>query len=118
MKPNKLMGVMAVGLILPSTAIALGDSVLANEIRVKTPNVGAISRNDGSIYVNTGGTTLNVPRRNSRRSWNPFRYWRLPWQSLSHDQEICRHSSYQSTQQTTQSGSRIVQQSSYSNNCN
>lgn len=116
MKPNKLIGLVAVGLILPSTAIALGNSVLASEVRVKTANVEAVTRSDGSIYVDTGRTSINVPRR-SRRSWYPWRYWNFPWQSLSSDRDTCRHTSYQSTQQTTQSGQTTVQSSSYSHSC-
>ena len=53
MKPNKLIGLVAVGLILPSTAVAFGNPVLA-EVRVKTANVEAVTRNNGNIYVNTG----------------------------------------------------------------
>ena len=110
------MGLVAAGLILPSTAVAFGNSALA-EVKVKTNNVEAITRSDGSIYVDTGGTTLNVPQRDPRRYWNPFRYWSFPWQSLdnrSSDRQ-CRQSSYQSTHQTTQSGT--VQHSSYSHSC-
>ena len=122
MKPNKLIGLMAVGLILPSTAIAFGDSVLAKEVRVKTANVEAVTRSDGSVYVNTEGTTVSVPRRNTRRYWNPIRYWQLPWhfgsdrEALNKSNRHCHQTTYQSTQQTTQSGT--VQHSSYSNNCN
>ena len=114
MKPDKLIGLVAVGLILPSTAIALSDSVQA-EVRVKTANVEAVTRNDGSIYVNTGGTNVSVPRHRTRRSWNPLRYWQLPWRNSSNDRH-CRQTIYQSTRQTTHSGNHIVQHSS-SNNC-
>lgn len=117
MKPNKLIGLVAVGLILPSTAISFSDSVLANEVRVKTPNVEAVTRSDGSIYVDTGDTTLNVPRRHSSRYWNPFRYWNFPWQRVTSDRKTCRHTTYQSTKQTTHSGNHTVQHSSYSNDC-
>ena len=114
MKPNKFIGLVAVGLILPSTTIALSNSVLA-EVRVKTANVEAVTRNDGSVYVNTGDTSVSVPRRH-RRYWNPVRYWQFPWQSFSNNRH-CRNSTYQSTRQTTQSGNHTVQHSSYSNNC-
>ena len=134
MKPNKLMGLVAAGLILPSTAIASSNSVLA-EVKVKTNNVEAVTRSDGSVYVDTGETTINVPRRNTPRYWNPFRYWNFPWHLNSSDSRAsdyaprlpsnggtlrdrqCHQSSYQSTQQTTQSG-HTVQHSSYSQGCN
>ena len=112
MKPNKLIGLVAVGLILPSTAVVFGNPVLA-EVRVKTANVEAVTRNDGNIYVNTGGTTINVSRHHPRGSWNPLRYWQLPWQSYNKDRH-CRQTIYQSTRQTTHSGNHTVQHSSYS----
>jgi len=115
MKPNKLIGLVAVGLILPSTAVAFSSSVLAREVRVKTANVEAVTRSDGSVYINTGGTTVSLPRRQTRRYWNPFRYWQSPWQSLNGERH-CRQTSYQSTQQTSQSG-HTVQHSSYSDSC-
>ncbi|MEL7523497.1 MAG: hypothetical protein AAFY63_22905 [Cyanobacteria bacterium J06643_13] len=123
MKPKKIIGLVAVGLILPSTAIALSNSVLASEVKVKTANVEAVTRSDGSVYIDTGGTTLSVPRHSShryssRRSWSPWRYWKFPWQSFSSDRDICRHSSYQSTRQTTHGGGSTVQSSSYSHSCN
>jgi len=116
MKLNKLIGLVAVGLILPSTAIAFSNSVLA-EVRVKTANVEAVTRSDGSIYVDTGSTSVSVPRAHSRRSWNPLRHWQLPWQSFSNHRgdRHCRQTTYQSTRQTTHSGNHTVQHSSYSN---
>lgn len=105
MKPYQMLGVMAVGLILPIMAIAEGDAVLASEVRVKTANVEAITRQDGSIYVNTAGTTIAVPQRRVRSSWNPWRYWSVPWRSQNRDRQgqlshNCYHS-YQYSQQTT-----------------
>lgn len=123
MKPNKLIGLVAVGLILPSTAIAFSNSVLAREVRVKTDNVEAVTRSDGSIYVNTGDTSVSLPRRQNRRYWNPFRYWQSPWQRVNGDRGArtesnrhCRQTTYQSTQQNSQSG-HTVQHNSYSNSC-
>ena len=120
MKPNKLIGLVAAGLILPSMAIAKSNSVLA-EVKVKTNNVEAITRSDGSVYVDTGGTTINVPRRDTPKYWNPFRYWNFPWQSRTNldrrtSDSRCHQSSYQSSHQT-QSG-QTVQRSSYSQGCN
>ncbi|MDJ0568445.1 MAG: hypothetical protein QNJ53_05305 [Pleurocapsa sp. MO_192.B19] len=118
MKPTKLMGLVAVGIVLPSTAIAFCSSAIASEVKVKTTNVEAVTRSDGSVYVNSGGNTIKVPSRRSYRSWNPFRYWRLPWQSYSSNRSNCRHSSYQSTSHVTESNSKIVQSSVSSHTCN
>ncbi|MEL6927690.1 MAG: hypothetical protein AAFO95_03535 [Cyanobacteria bacterium J06600_6] len=117
MKPNKLVGLVAVGLILPSAAIASSNSALAREVRVKTANVEAVTRSDGSVYIDTGGASLSLPRRQTRRYWNPLRYWQLPWRSYTNSNRHCRQITYQSTQQTTRSGNHTVQHSSYSNNC-
>lgn len=117
MKPNKLIELMMVGIILPTTAMA--TSVSAHEVKVNTGNVEAITRSDGSTYINSGGTIVNVPSSRSYRSWNPFRYWSLPWQSYKNNnrtQTNCRQSSYQSTN-TTPSG-KIVQSSSSRHSCN
>ena len=118
MKLNKLIELMAVGIILPTTAIAnMPKSVTAHEVKVSTPNIQAITRSDGSTYVNSGGTVVDVPSRRSYRSWNPFRYWSLPWRSYKSNRHTnCRQSSYQSTK-TTASG-RVVQSSSSRHSCN
>ncbi|MEM8673337.1 MAG: hypothetical protein AAGF83_05620 [Cyanobacteria bacterium P01_G01_bin.67] len=118
MKSNQLIGLMAVGIILPSAVIASSKGVIANEVRVKTNNIEAVTRRDGSIYINSGGNTVSVPRRRSYRSWNPFHNWNFPWHSFSSNRSGCRHSSYQSTQQTTRSRSRVIHNSSSSHICN
>lgn len=117
MKPNKLIELMVVGIVLPTTAIAsIPNSASAHEIKVDTGKVEAITRRDGSTYVNSGGTIVEVPRRRSYRSWNPFRYWNFPWQSYkSSNRTGCRQSSYQATS-TTSSG-RVIQSSSSRHSC-
>lgn len=115
---SKLMGVMAIGIILPATAITVENAVFANEVKVKTPNVEALTNQDGSIYVNSSGTVVQVPSRSAYRSWYPLRYWRLPWQNKNSVRSNCRHSSYQATSHVTQSGSSIVQSSVSHNSCN
>ena len=109
---------MTIGIVLPSTVIATNDAVWAGEVKVNTPNIEAITRSDGSVYLNSGGTTVQVPSR--RRYWTPWRSWRLPWQSYSSTRSSpnCRHSSYQSTSHVTASGSKITQSSVSSNLCN
>jgi hypothetical protein len=118
MKPRNLMGLMAVGIVLPITVIAAESSVFANEVKVKTPNVEAMTSRDGSIYLNSGGTVVQVPSRSSYRAWYPFRYWRLPWQSKTNLRSNCRYSSSQTTSHVTQSSSSIVQSSVSRNTCN
>lgn len=116
MKLTKLIGFVAMGVVIPSTVVATNDSVLAGEIKINTPNVEAVTRSDGSVYINSGDTKVQVPSR--RRSWTPWRSWRLPWQNYSSTRSNCRHSSYQSTSQVTSSSSRIVQSSVTSKTCN
>jgi hypothetical protein len=118
MKPRNLMGLMVVGIILPMTVITAESSVLASEVKVKTPNVEAVTSRDGSIYLNSNGTIVQVPSRSSYRSWHPFRYWRLPWQNNNNVRSNCRHSSYQATSHVTPSSSSIVQSSISHNTCN
>lgn len=116
---TKLMGLVAIGIVLPSTVVATNNSALATEIKIKTDNIEAVTKSDGSTYINTGDTTVQVPRR---RSWTPWRYWRFPWQNYSnHSTSLrsnCRHSSNQSTERIRGSGSTIVQSSFSSSTCN
>lgn len=109
MRHTKLIGLVALLVLLPTTA-------LGSEIKVKAGNVEASTYSDGSVYVNTGRTVARVsPNRFSRhrfsRHWNPFHYWRLPWQSN------CRNSSYQRTTQVTKSSGRVVQSDVSSHAC-
>ena len=119
MKPTKLINLIVAGLVLPSITITSWTGLaIASPVKVKTANVEAVTRSDGSVYVNSGRTTVKVPSRRSHRYWNPIRYWRFPWQSYHSDRQTCRHSSYQSTSHVTQSSSRIVQSSVSSHTCN
>ncbi|MEL6441404.1 MAG: hypothetical protein AAFQ80_19390 [Cyanobacteria bacterium J06621_8] len=115
MKSNQLIGAIAIGIILPSIAIASVPAI-AGEIRVKTANVEAVSRRNGSIYVNTGGNTVSLNRRRAYRSWSPWQNWNFPWQR--HRASGCRHGSYQSTRQTTRSSSGTIYSSSSTQICN
>lgn len=112
------MGLMALGIVLPITVFAAEGLVFASEVKVKTPNVEAVTSRDGSIYLNSGGTIVQVPNRSSYRSWHPFRHWRLPWQSNRNVRSNCRYSSYQATSHVTQSSSSIIQSSVSHNTCN
>lgn len=113
---NKLMGLLAAGIVLPSITVAYCVSAIASEVKVQTPNIEAVSRRDGSVYVNSSGTTVQVPSRRTYRYWTPWRSWRLPWRSYS-DRSSCRHSSYQATSHITESSSQIIQSSISSNTC-
>ncbi|MCC0177505.1 hypothetical protein I4641_11000 [Waterburya agarophytonicola K14] len=115
MKLTNLIGFVAIGVVIPSTILAGNNSALA-DVKVSTPNVEAITRSDGSVYVNSGGTTVQVPSH--RRYWTPWRYWRLPWQNLKSERSNCRQTSYQATTRITPSSSKIIQSSVASNGCN
>lgn len=114
MKLTNLIGFVAVGVVIPSTIVATNNSALA-DVKVSTPNVEAVTRNDGSIYVNSGGTTVRVPSR--RRYWTPWRYWRMPWQNYTRSNSSCRHSSYQTTTRVNSSGTQTIQSNISSNSC-
>ncbi len=118
MKSYKLIELTVVGIILPTMAIAnIPNSVSAHEIKVQTANTEAITHSDGRIYVNSRGTTVDVPGRRNYRSWNPLRYLSLPWRSYQNDRQAnCQQSSYQATK-TTLSGS-IAQTSTSHHRCN
>lgn len=110
MKLANLIGFVAIGIFIPGSILTNSDAVLAREVRVNTPNVEAVTRSDGSVYLNSGDTTVQVPSRDRDRSryWIPWRYWRLPWQQHSDNRPSCYQSSYQATTQTTSSGSSFV----------
>ena len=114
---NKLIGLLAAGIVLPTMAIATANVAIASEVKVKTSNVEAFTRSDGSIYVNSGGTSVRVPSRRTHRYWTPWRSWRFPWRSYTTNRPTCRHSSYQSTSHITKSGKQTMQSSISSNSC-
>ena len=115
MKLTKLISFVAVGVVIPST-LTVTNSALAGEVQIRTPNVEAVTRSDGSVYVNSGGTKVQVP---SRRYWIPWDYWRLPWQNNVSNRHTskCNQTSYQSTSRVTASSSQIVQSSISRNTC-
>jgi hypothetical protein len=106
-KGKVTLSLIALSIIVPTTAIA-------DNVRVRTNNIQATTQNNGSIYVNTGKTSISIPARNTHndRVWYPWRYWRIPWQSNN-----CYQSSYQSTTQVSNSGSQVVRHSSNSSYC-
>ena len=119
MKLTKLIGFVAVAVVIPNTIVTANSSAFAGETRIKTPNVEAVTRSDGSVYVNAGDTTVKVPSR--RNYWTPWRYWRFPWRSSARNYNSsykCRHTSHQSTSRITASGSQVIQSSISSNTCN
>ena len=117
MKLTKLISFVAVGVVIPSTITVTNSSALAGEVQIRTPNVEAVTRDDGSVYVNSGGTTVQVPSR--RRYWIPWDYWHLPWQNNVSNRHTskCNQTSYQSTSRVTASSSQIVQSSISRNTC-
>ena len=110
MKLTKLIGFVTVGVVIPSTITVASSSAWAGDVQIRTPNIEAVTKNDGSVYINSGKTTVRVPSR--PRYWTPWRYWRLPWHNSNNVSERytsnCRHTSYQSTSRVTDSSSQIV----------
>ncbi|VEP13331.1 conserved exported hypothetical protein [Hyella patelloides LEGE 07179] len=103
MKRSKItLSLIALGIIIPATAIA-------GNVHVRTGNVQATTNSNGDVYVDTGRTSVSVPTR--RRIWYPWRYWRTSWQSK------CRQSSYQQTTQVRDSGGKVTHHSSTSSYC-
>lgn len=98
------LSLVALSLIIPTSAIA-GD------LSVRNGNIRATTYNNGGISVSTGRTSVSVPAR--RRSWYPWRYWRTPWRSNYN----CRQNAYQQTTQTTHSGGKVTHHSSTSSYC-
>lgn len=98
------LSLIALSLMIPTTAIA-------NNVRVQTNNVRATTQSNGDIYVNTGKTSISVPARRNY-TWDSWRYWLPPWQSSN-----CSQSSYQQTTQVSSSGSQVVRHSSSSSYC-
>ena len=116
MKLIKLISFVAVGVVVPCTITVTNSSALAGGVQIRTPNVEAITRSDGSVYINSRKTTVRVP---SRRFWTPWSYWSLPWQNNVSDRHTarCNQTSYQSTSRVTASSRQIVQSSISHNTC-
>jgi hypothetical protein len=106
-KSKVTLSLIALSIIVPTSAIA-------NNVQVRTNNIQATTQSNGSIYVNTGKTAISIPARNTHNNsiWYPWRYWRTPWQSNN-----CRQSSYQQTTEVSNSGSQVVRHSSTSSYC-
>ena len=94
--------------LLALLAFMLPVAAIGSEIR--TNNVLVSSNRDGSVYVQTGNTSIKVPPRQSyyRRSyhrWYPWQFWRRYYRSG------CRNKVYQRSTQTTSSGGRVIHSS-------
>lgn len=107
MKFSKLTFLLAI------LALLLPVSVNANGVNVQTGNVRVSTDRDGSAYVRTGDTSIQVSPNRSSRPWYSWQNWRLPWSRSCHNQV------YQRTTQTTQSGGRVIHSttSTSSHNC-
>lgn len=106
MKRSKTaLSVIALSIILPSSAILPRQEAFANtnNVRVSSDRV-RVTTNNGNINVSTGKTAVSVPR-NRTRTWYPGRYWRTPWRNN------CQNFARQTTQ-LSDSGKKIVQHSS------
>lgn len=104
MKKRKILPVIALSIILPSSAILPRQAFASvNNVRVSSDRVRVTTYN-GNINVSTGKTTVSVPN-NRHSTWYPGRYWRIPGRSN------CQRS-YLQTTQLSSSGKKIVQHSS------
>ncbi|MGK7953361.1 MAG: hypothetical protein AB4368_32395 [Xenococcaceae cyanobacterium] len=99
--------------LLAILAFLLPVSANGNGVDVQTGNVRVSTERDGSAYVRTGNTSLEVSPQHSSRPWYSWQNWRLPWSRSCHSQV------YQRTTQTTRSGERVIHSttSTSSNNC-
>lgn len=102
MKSKTALSLIALSVILPSSAIA-------DNLHVRTDNVRVTSHSNGNINVDTGKTAVSVPAKRSS-TWYPWRYWRTPWRSN------CQRS-YQQTTQLNSDGEKVVHHSATSNYC-
>ncbi len=99
MKLSKLTWLLAIlAFLVPVSATGSG-------IDVQTGNVRASTNQDGSVYVRTGSTSVQVPPRPTYNRWSFWRFWQQPWN------RSCRNEVYQKTTQTTRSGGRVVHSS-------
>ena len=101
-KNSVTLSVITLSILLPNVAIAGG-------VRVSTDKIEAATHSNGSVYVNTDKTSVNVP---VRRTWYPWHSWRTPWSNR------CRQGSYQkTTTQTTRGNHSVTRQSSTTSYC-
>lgn len=107
MKLSKLTFLLAV------LAFLLPVPAMGNGVEVQTGNVRVSTNQDGSTYVRTGNTSIQVPPSRSSQRWYSWQNWRLPWS------RSCQNKVYQRTTQTTQSGGRVIHSSTStsSHNC-
>ncbi|MDJ0691677.1 MAG: hypothetical protein QNJ41_24635 [Xenococcaceae cyanobacterium MO_188.B32] len=96
--------------LLAILAFLLPVAATGSDIDIQTNSVRASTNRDGSVYIQTGDTSVKVPPRRSYyrrsyRSWYPWQFWRRSWNSG------CQNKVYQRTTQTTHSGGRVVHSS-------
>jgi hypothetical protein len=98
--------------LLATLALLMPTVAVANDIDVRAGDVRVNTYEDGSIYVESGQTKVEVPAYSSTEErWHPFGWVRLPWGLR------CRSSNnsiYQRTTQTTESYNGVVRSRSFS----
>lgn len=115
MKRSKTaLSVIALSIILPSSAILPRQDAFANTNNVRVSSDLApsealrdrvrVTTHNGNINVSTEKTAVSVPHNRSR-TWYPGRYWRNPWRNN------CQNFARQTTQ-LSDSGKKIEQHSS------
>lgn len=99
--------------LLATLAFLLPVPANANGVSVQTGNVRVSTERDGSAYVRTGNTSVQVSPHRSSQRWYSWQNWQFPWS------RNCQNKAYQRTTQTTQSGGRVIHSSTStsSHNC-
>jgi hypothetical protein len=107
------MNLKRLTLMLAGFLLFLPAPVLSREIEVQAGSVRASTSRDGSIYVNTGNTNVEVPAYNSSSRWYPTRFLRFPWRTTCQN----RNSSYHRNTQVSKSGQSVTESSVYTSTC-
>lgn len=108
MQLKKLIFLLAtLVLLLPATANSREIEVEAGDVRVSTEQ-------DGSISVDTGSSSVELPER--RRSITP---WWQPWRYFDRDRSSsdCTSSTYQRSTQTTRTDGHVEESSISTSTC-
>jgi hypothetical protein len=108
------MNLKGLTLVLAGLLLFSPTTVLSREIDVRAGNVRASTRRDGSIYVNSGNTKVEVPARHSLSRWYPWEFLRFPWRTNC---QTISNRSHQRNTQVTNSGHSVVESSVYTSTC-
>jgi hypothetical protein len=107
------MNLKGLTLTLASFLLFLPTPVFSRDIEVQAGSVRASTSRNGSIYVNSGTTNVEVPAYNSSSRWYPIRFLRFPWRTTCQN----RNSSYHRNTQVSKSGQTVTESSVYTSTC-